>query len=86
MSDGAIFLGLAGLVLGLAAVAIYAAIKDDARWQKFAADHECQVVGEVWPTSTVGVGVGTNGQVSIVPITVPGKTGYACNDGITYWR
>lgn len=32
------------------------------------------------------VGVGSNGGVSVGIGSTPDKTGYQCNDGVTYWR
>jgi hypothetical protein len=80
----ALFLAI-GLVVFLGLV-IWAAIADEQQWREFAAKHECRVVGKIAASSSTGTAIGTNGQVSVVPIYNPGKTGYQCNDGVTYWR
>lgn len=59
---------------------------DETEWNRFAAQHDCKVIGKTSSSSSVGVGAGSNGGVSVVPIITPGKTGYACNDGKQYWR
>jgi len=63
---------------------------DQARWKAFAAAHNCKVIGHISPSvqSGVGFGVTVNGTPGIVTTTstTAGKTGYLCDDGITYWR
>lgn len=55
------------------------------QWEKFKTDHACVVTGRIAPSSSVGVGVGTNGSPAVVLISEPGKTGWLCDDGVTYW-
>jgi len=67
-----------------------AAIRDERAWEAFAAAHHCKVVGHV--TDSVGTAYGpvvsSSGKIGYAFGTtyVPGKTGYACDDGVTYWR
>lgn len=69
---------------------IYASIQEQKDWETFAETHECKVVGRM--KGDVGVGVGTgimsNGKfgTGTVVTSTPDKTGYLCNDGVTYWR
>jgi hypothetical protein len=48
------------------------------------------VVGRMSGSTQTGVGYGVtaNGQFGTVVTTTstPSKTGYLCNDGVTYWR
>ena len=78
------------VLLALVLVGIYAAHKEAEQWAEFAKAHDCKVVGRMSGSTSTGMGVGVmpNGQVGTVMTTstTPAKTGYACNDGVTYWR
>lgn len=78
---------LIGVGLFVALVAfISLSLVEEGKWREFMIDHDCKKVGEIAPSTSSGFGVSSNGSVSFVPISNPGKTGYACNDGVTYWR
>lgn len=47
-------------------------------------DAHCEVVGKISGSTSVGVGIGSNGNTSVIPISTPSKTQYKCDDGITY--
>lgn len=73
----------------LIAGVVYLGLQEQAEWDAFAAKHNCKVVEKVSGSSATvvtmtptasGIRVGTG------VATTPGKTGYACNDGVTYWR
>lgn len=70
--------------------AIYGAIEEQEQWEEFAASHACKKVGVISGTTQTGVGVGTmsNGQTGtiVTTSTTPSKTGWLCDDGVTYWR
>lgn len=72
--------------VGLVAIGVIAAVVEENNWNQFSAQHECRNIGSISPSTSVGVGVGSNGGVSVVPVYTPGKTGYQCNDGKQYWR
>jgi hypothetical protein len=78
--------GCALAIFVIGAAAIWAAFAEQQQWDAFAAAHQCKKVGEISSSTSIGVGIGTDGKTSFVPITTPGKTGFACNDGVTYWR
>ena len=63
-------------------IVIYFAIKDNNDWEKFKVEHKCKIVSK--QNSTVGTGIGSNGQV--ITTVESGKTGWLCDDGITYYR
>lgn len=79
-------------------VGVYGSVKNDkeqrVQWERFKVAHECHIVakrqGHTSVTTSVGTGVGANGQVTTtvapVVVTTPGQTAWECNDGITYWR
>lgn len=85
MGDNLGVLIVVGFVVSLGAF-ISLSLVEEGKWREFMIDHECKKVGEISPSTSTGFGVSSNGSVSFVPISNPGKTGYACNDGVTYWR
>ncbi len=82
LAPALLFLIVVVLFIGLG----YLSYQDGVKWDKFAAEHECKKVG--FEESRVGVGfsVSSNGAVSPVMVASGPKTGFECNDGITYWR
>lgn len=77
-------------ILLLAALGVFAvgmAARETNAWNKWSAAH-CKVVGKMRGDTftTVGPAIGGSGGVAIGVGSTPGKTGYACDDGITYWR
>lgn len=67
---------------GILGLGIYASHKSEQRWETFKVEHQCKKVGTITPST--GVGVSPKGEV--VTTVIPGKTGWACDDGQTYWR
>jgi hypothetical protein len=65
-------------------------ISEEKAWNRFSKEHNCKVISKdsgtyqtnvittIQPNGQVGTGTMTNYQ--------PGKTGYKCDDGITYYR
>jgi len=79
----------AGSILLLIAVlvfAIWATMTDARQWAAFSTARQCKVTahvrGDVFNTITPG----PNGQVTIGVAVTPDKTGYTCDDGVTYFR
>lgn len=60
----------------------YAIFADAEQWSDFAAKHDCKVIshikGNVIPTFSM------DGKILLT--STPSKTGYLCNDGVTYYR
>jgi hypothetical protein len=79
------FCAIGAFVLAIV-LAGYLAVKDGERWQEFSETHECKKVGETSGSTSIGYGIAANGQGGMVSTYTPGKTGWACNDGVTYWR
>lgn len=75
------------LVFGLM---IWAMVTEAQEWQAFAASHNCHVTGRVRGDvfTTVAPVISSNGSAGVaVGIgSTPDKTGYLCDDGVTYWR
>jgi hypothetical protein len=77
----------------LAALGLVCAISAgcaQARWEEYAAAHDCRVIGTIGRTVATGYTstVLSDGRVgSALTTTVTrGKTGYRCNDGQEHWR
>lgn len=66
------------------------ALKEAAEEFNLWASEHCKIVGKI--ESSVSIGTGTsimyNGKLGTITTTniEPEKTGYQCDDGITYWR
>ena len=69
---------------------VFVTYKESKQWQEFSQAHNCKKVSYIKGSSNVGYGTSImpNGQVGVgtVIINNPDKTGYLCDDGITYWR
>lgn len=87
---GRLLFALIILTVLLIPLSIWAVVEEGRQWETFSVTHECKVVGQMSGStqSGVGFGVAANGQVGTVITTTstPSKTGYLCNDGVTYWR
>ena len=64
--------------------------QDVKEWEEFSKAHSCKIVGRTSGDSQVAVGPGItrSGTVGVVIVTTytSDKTGWLCDDGITYWR
>lgn len=49
-------------------------------------DEHCEVIGKMSGSTSIGVGFGSSGGSSVMPIFSPGKTHYKCDDGLEYWE
>lgn len=78
------------LVAVVSAVLIVALVRANEEWVRFAAEHNCRVVGKssgsVVPSTGIAIAPSGNVGVVVTTTTIPAKTGYLCDDGITYWR
>lgn len=72
---------IAGISL-LLTIAIYSMYQESLHWDEFSRTHECKLIS-VESGDSVPV-IGANNQLSFA--FVPGKKGYKCNDGVTYYR
>lgn len=84
--DLLIFGGLTALILAGTALLIFAVMRDARQWEEFRAAHACKVVAHINGDVFNTVGVSGNGQVSVGIGSTPNKTGWLCDDGITYFR
>lgn len=72
----------AALVIGSVALVVI----ENSQWDSFSQEHHCKVVGKTTADVGFGTGIGANGQITSLTTVTPGKTGYLCDDGVTYWR
>jgi hypothetical protein len=82
-----VFIILTGLLaVTLVCVTIYLVIKRENEWEVFKASHACAKTAVIQAEVFNTLAVGPNGQVQVGVGTTPMKTGWTCNDGITYYR
>lgn len=77
------WIGLAAILIGMLTAA---AIADDLKWEEFKSARHCKVVGKMRGDLVTGMGVTGDGKTAITVGSTPDKTGWLCDDGITYWR
>lgn len=70
-------------ILGLMVVSTY---KNAQRWEMFKAAHNCKPVARIKGDVFNTFGVDSRGQMTVGIGSTPDKTGWACDDGITYYR
>lgn len=89
-APGRFALGVILFSLAMIPVAIWESIVEQEEWDTFAEAHSCKVVGKMNGSVQTGVGYGvtSGGKMGTVmtTTTIPDKTGYICDDGVTYWR
>lgn len=73
-----------GLTCSVVALSVYSSEEEREEWNRFSSQHDCHLVGQREAQHTYGYSYGRNG--GLVSTTVPGQSGYLCDDGITYWR
>lgn len=86
MGDDRFVLVVAGLTfIGLFILLGWVAIEEEKRWRVFAEQHSCKVVGKKESQSLTTVTF-TDGKTGVGSTYIPPQVGYACDDGVTYWR
>lgn len=87
---GRLMIALLVFMVLLIPAVIYGSIKEAEEWAAFSVAHACKKVGHISGISQTGVGFGmtASGQMGTVVTTssTPSKTGWLCDDGVTYWR
>ena len=82
--------GIILLVIALIAFTVWAAIVDAENWAEFSQEQDCKKVSHVTGNTNIGYGYGvtTSGNVGMGTIVTrtPSKTGWLCDDGVTYYR
>ncbi len=64
--------------------------KEAEKWILFSKENNCKKIGHMKGGVNTGIGFGaaSSGQFGTIVTTnvEPDKTGYKCDDGVTYWR
>jgi hypothetical protein len=81
-----LWLGLLALVLAMFGGLVALMVADDNQWQAYKAAHACKVVAHVTGDVFSTVAPTSNGGIAVGVGTTSGKTGWLCDDGITYFR
>ena len=63
-------------------VAIYAILTGAREWEEFKAAHNCKIVSKEDGHTSLGFSSSGNSVV----MGTPGKTGWLCDDGVTYFK
>lgn len=79
-------IGTMVLCVALIALAVWAAIESGRQWKQFAAEHQCRVIAKIRGDTINTMSFDSKGAPVIGIATTPDKTGWLCNDGITYYR
>ncbi len=82
-----IILAILGILVVLG-FSLRESIRENERWNTFRVEHRCKIVGQMDGSTSTGVApvIGGKGGVGVVVVSTPGKTGWQCDDGVTYWR
>lgn len=68
------------ILLGIIGIMVWASIQEQKEWELYSTEHHCVATGEKKGQSTSGVGIGSKGSVSIVPVYIPSQVVYRCDD------
>lgn len=88
--SGLLFFAVAVLVIALVPLQFLTAKNEQERWEIFSIVHNCKKIQHVDGNTETGVGYGMTAKGNIglmlIMFPTPSKTGYLCDDGVTYWR
>jgi hypothetical protein len=84
--EAAVGLAIFSTLAALIGVAIYIEIKEEKEWQQFKVAHKCRVVAKISGDTFNTLSMDSKGNPVVGIATTPDKTGWACDDGITYYR
>jgi hypothetical protein len=61
-------------------------VADANRWAEFSTMHHCRITAHMSGDVFTTVGATSNGGIAVGVGSTADKTGYLCDDGVTYWR
>lgn len=73
-------------IIALLALAFWGISKESEQWKKFQLDHNCKVVSHISGSVFNTIGFSSGGQMAVGIGSTPDKTGWLCDDGVTYYR
>jgi hypothetical protein len=82
------------IVLGASMVALFAcfvgliyfAVQEGKRWEAFKQSHGCKVVAHIDGSFFNTFGMSSSGKPVVGIASTPSKTGWLCDDGVTYYK
>lgn len=74
------------IIISLSIYFAYAIYQDDRDWEQFKKQHHCTVTSYEQGSINTGLGLTASGHVGTITTSTPDKTGYLCDDRITYYR
>lgn len=74
------------LMLLCTGLVVAAALYKRERWRTFAKEHNCQKVGKMDGDVVPSVGFDAKGTPVVTVGVTQDKTGWMCDDGMTYWK
>ena len=74
------------IMIAFIAFVVWAANEDDNKWQTFKAAHNCKIVSQSSGDTFNTYGINSDGSILLGAGSSSPKTGYLCNDGVTYYR
>lgn len=80
-----VVLCVVGLIV-LFVVTVFKVRQQNREWAEFKVKHSCKIVAKINGSVTTSAGISSSGNVVTTPIVIPSKTGWLCDDGITYFR
>jgi hypothetical protein len=80
--EGLIGAAILACIVGL----IFLMGESEKEWQAFAAAHDCKKVARIRGDVFNTFGTGSKGNMTVGVGSTPDKTGWLCNDGVTYYR
>lgn len=73
-------------IIALLALVVWAAIEDGRKWEAFKAERHCKAVAHIKGDVFNTFGTDSKGGMTIGIGSTPDKTGWLCDDGMTYYR
>ena len=61
-------------------------VEQSQEWERFKADHHCRAVAHISGDVFNTFGMDAKGRPVVGIGTTPSKTGWQCDDGVTYYR
>jgi hypothetical protein len=65
---------------------IWLAVEEGKKWEAFKVTHNCKAVAHISGSVMPTYGISSSGKLVSGVTTTPSKTGWLCDDGITYYR
>lgn len=79
-------IGTIAVCVALIGLSIWLVIESERQWKQFAAEHQCRVIAKISGDTINTMSFDSKGNPVVGIATTPDKTGWLCNDGITYYR